>query len=79
MNYKNEAKSVMCSLWEGKEDTTERDLKDEHTKEECLDITKVYRKNKRKRETESEILEENEKRTEIELVVEQQKENEKRQ
>ena len=55
------------------------DLKDEHTKEEWLDITKIYRGNKKKREIESEILEENEKRTEIEVVVEQQKENEKRQ
>ena len=30
------------------------DLKDEHTKEEWLDITKIYRENKRKREIESE-------------------------
>ena len=55
------------------------DLKDENTKEEWLYITKIYRENKRKREIESERLEENEKRTEIEIVVEQQKENEKRQ
>ena len=54
-------------------------LKVEHTKEEWLDITKIYRDNKRKREIESERLEENQKRTEIEVVVEQQKENEKRQ
>ena len=38
------------------------DLKDEHTKEEWLDITKIYRENKRKREIESERLEENEKK-----------------
>ena len=91
MNNKKETESVMCPLCERKEDTTEHaiecgrenekmyDLKDEHTKEEWLDITKIYRENKRKREIESERLEENEKRTEIEVVVEQQKENEKRQ
>ena len=44
-----------------------------------LDITKIYSENKRKREIESERSEENEKRTEIEVVLEQQKENEKRQ
>ena len=61
------------------------DLKDEHTKEEWPDITKIYKENKRKREIESEGLEENEKKnkkkTEIEdrIVVEQQKENEKKQ
>ena len=91
MNHKKETESVLCPLCERKEDRTEHviecgrenekiyDLKDEHTKEEWLDITKIYRENKRKRETESERLEENEKRTEIEVVVEQQKENEKRQ
>ena len=89
--YNKETESVMCPLCERKEDTTEHvikcgrenekmyDLKDDHTKEEWLDITKFYRKNKRKREIESETLAENEKRTEIEVVVEQQKENEKRQ
>ena len=82
------------SVCERKEDTTEHviecgqenekmyDLKDDHTKEEWLDITKIYRENKRKKEIESERLEQNEKRTEIEVVpsrLEQQKENEKRQ
>ena len=38
------------------------DLKDEHTKEEWPDITKIYKENKRKREIESEGLEENEKK-----------------
>ena len=91
MNYEKEIRSVMCPLCERKEDTTEHvvesgqenektyDLKDEHTKEEWLDITKIYRESKRKTEKESERLEENEERTEIEVVVEQQKENEKRQ
>ena len=91
MNYKKEEESVLCPLCERKEDTTEHviecgrenekmyDLKDEKTKEEGLDITNIYRENKRKREIESERLEENEKRTEIEVVVKQQKENEKRQ
>ena len=91
MNYKKETQSLMCLLCERKEDTTEHvieygqknekiyDLKDENIKVEWLDITKIYRKNKRKREIESERLEENEKRTGIEVVVEQQKENEKRQ
>ena len=91
MNYKKETESVLRPLCERKEDTTEHvvecgrenekiyDLKDEHTKEEWRDIAKIYRENKRKRETESERLEENEKRTEIEVVVERQKENEKRQ
>ena len=90
MNYKKETKSVLCPLCERKEDITEYviecerknekmyDLKDEHIKEEWLDITKIYRENKRNKEIESERLEENEKRTEIEVVVEQQKENEKR-
>ena len=55
------------------------DLKDESTKEEWLDKIKLYRENKRKREIEPERLQENEKRTEIVVVVEQQKENEKRQ
>ena len=55
------------------------DLIDEHTKEEWIDITSIYKENKRKREIESERLAENEKRTETEVVVEQQKENEKRQ
>ena len=55
------------------------DLKDEHTKEEWLDITKIYRENKRKTEIESERLKENEKRTEIEVEIKKQKENEKRQ
>ena len=91
MNYKKETESVLCPLSERKADTTEYviecgrknekmyDLKDEHIKEEWLDITKIYRENKRNKEIESERLEENEKRTEIEVVVEQQKENEKRQ
>ena len=91
MNYKKETESVLCLLCERKEDTTEHviecgqenekiyDLKDEHTKEEWLDITKTYRENKRKREIELERLEENEKGTEVEKVVEQQKENENRQ
>ena len=91
MNYKKETERVLRPLCERKEDTTEHviecgrenekmyDLKDENTKEEWLYITKIYRENKRKREIESERLEENEKRTEIEVVVEQQKENEKRQ
>ena len=91
MNYKKETESVMWSLCERKEDTTEHiiecgwenekmfDLKDEHTKKEWLDVTKIYKENKRKREMESERLEENEKRKEIEVVVEKQKENEKRQ
>ena len=90
-NYKKETESVMCPSCETKEDTTEHvtecrrenekmyDLKDEHSKEEWLNITKIQRENKRKRDKESERLEENEKRTEIEVVVEQQKENEKRQ
>ena len=90
MNYRKETESVMCPLCERKEDTTEHviecgqenekmhDLKDEHAKEEWLDITKIYRENKRKREIESERLEENEKRTEIEVVLEQQKENEEK-
>ena len=68
MNYKKETESFLCPLCERKEDTTEHviecerenekmyDLKDEHTKEEWLDI-KIYRKNKRKREIESERLE----------------------
>ena len=38
------------------------DLKDDHTKEEWIDITKIYRENQRKREMESERLEENEKK-----------------
>ena len=58
MNYKKETESVMCPLCERKEDTTEHviecgqenekmhDLKDEHAKEEWLDITKIYRENK---------------------------------
>ena len=91
MNYKKETESVLCPLCDRKEDTTEHiikcgpenekmnDLKDEHTKEEWLDITNIYWENKRKREIESERLEENGKRTEIEVVVEQQKKNEKRQ
>ena len=91
MNYKKETEMVMCSLCERKEDTMENvvecergnekmyDLQDEHTREEWPEITKIYRENKRKREIESEKLEENEKRTVIEVVVEQQKENEKRQ
>ena len=55
------------------------DLKDEHTKKEWLEVTKIYKENKRKREMESERLEENEKGKEMEAVVEKQKENEKRQ
>ena len=56
------------------------DIKDEHTKEEWIDITNICRKNKRKREIKSERLEENErKKTVIEAVSEQQKENERRQ
>ena len=74
MKYKKETGSMMCPLCERKEDTMEHviecgwenekmyDLKDEHTKEEWLDITKIYRENKRKREIESERLEENEKK-----------------
>ena len=69
MNYKKETESVLCPICERKEDTTEHviecerenekmyDLKDEHTKEEWLDITKIQRENKRKREIESERLE----------------------
>ena len=91
MNYKKETESVSCPICERKEDTTEHviecerenekmyDLKDEHTKEEWLDITKIYRENKRKTEIESERLKENEKRTEIEVEIKKQKENEKRQ
>ena len=53
MNYKKETESVMCPLCERKEDTTEHviecgrenekmyDLKDEHTKKEWLDVTKI--------------------------------------
>ena len=53
MNYKKETESVMCPLCERKEDTTEHvtecgqenekmyDLKEEHTKEAWLDITKI--------------------------------------
>ena len=53
INYKKETESVMCLLCERKEDTTEHviecrwedekiyDLKDEHTKEEWLGITKI--------------------------------------
>ena len=75
MNYKKETESVMCPLCERKEDTTEHviecgrenekmyDLKDEHTKEEWVDITKIYKAKKRKREIESERLEENKKTT----------------
>ena len=56
------------------------DIKDEHTKEEWIDITNIFRENKKKREIKSERLEENErKKTVIEAVLEQQKENEKRQ
>ena len=91
MSCKKETESVLCPLCKRKQETTEHviecgrenekmyDLKDEKTKEEGLDITNIYRENKRKREIESERLEENEKRTEIEVVVKQQKENEKRQ
>ena len=91
MNYKKEIESVICPLYERKEDTTEHiiecgrenekmyDLKDDHTKEEWLGSMKIYRENKRKRQIESERSEENEKRTEIEVVLVQQKENEKRQ
>ena len=61
MNYKNETESVMCPSCERREDTTEHviecrreneemyDLKGGHTKEEWLNITKIYRENKRKR------------------------------
>ena len=38
------------------------DIKDEHTKEEWIDITNICRKNKRKREIKSERLEENERK-----------------
>ena len=58
----------MCPLCEKKEDTTEHivcgqenekmyKLKDKHTKEKQLDITKVFRENKRKTEIESKRLE----------------------
>ena len=85
MNYKKEAESILNPLCERMEDTTEHviecgqenknmfDSKDEYTKEEWLDITKTYRENKRKREIEPERLQENEKRTEIGVVVEQQR------
>ena len=55
MNYKKETESVMCPLCERKEDTTEHviecgwenekmyDTKDDHTKEEWVGITKIYR------------------------------------
>ena len=61
MNYKKEAENVQCPLSEKKEDTSGHviacgrenekmyDLKDEHTKDEWPDVTKIYRKNKRKR------------------------------
>ena len=68
MNYEKETESVMCPICERKEDTMEHviecgrenekvyNLKDEHKKEEWLDLTKIYRENKRKRDIESERL-----------------------
>ena len=38
------------------------DIKDEHTKKEWIDITNIFRENKRKREIKSERLEENERK-----------------
>ena len=85
MNYKKETESILNPLCERMEDTTEHviecgqengnmyDIKDEHTKEEWLDVTKTYWENKRKREIKPERLQENEKRTEIGVLVEQQR------